>query len=367
MTTMLQFPADSSDEMLVEINKCYHIFQTLGKTYTFALANATNLPLLVDAPTELPLDHSFVCFFGNPMTRDLSVAQAVFKASQAHHNKELNDTQLSAVETIGHLFRHTAVLKEDLDLRNMFFEQAMKHYKKVVLSFKQKTINDAVNCNRSQLCMSYPAPSNLISNEDRRRISHCFAGMALCALMGERSPTLFFSHCSAALAWEPFRRVELANVLRVHALLVGKFDMQLAGLHRVASKPAGQSWEFAPTNMKQIDELMGETASTMINLPAVYDRMCKSLVLPMLLMHGVGDMVVRERDIIRPSDWDAAMDGANKIVKRYNATMCAHCSVYETNRKFLRCSGCRVVYYCCVGCQHSNWKTHKPACKEVKK
>jgi hypothetical protein len=30
--------------MLVEVNKCFHIFQTLGKTYNFTLSNANNLP-----------------------------------------------------------------------------------------------------------------------------------------------------------------------------------------------------------------------------------------------------------------------------------------------------------------------------------
>jgi hypothetical protein len=48
---MLQFPADDNApvpcrqlEILVEVNKCYHIFQTLGKTYNFTLSNANNLP-----------------------------------------------------------------------------------------------------------------------------------------------------------------------------------------------------------------------------------------------------------------------------------------------------------------------------------
>lgn len=352
MTTIevLQFSADSQDAMLVEIHKCFHIFRTMGKDYEFGICKTTNLPLLVNAPPEIP--SPFVCFYGNPMTSDLSVAHAVFKSIQVDQDKVYNGAELSAIETLGHLFRHTAVIKEDPEMRKRFFDRAMTHYKKVVLSFKQKTLNEAVNCNKSQCCMSYPVPNSLVSNEDRRRISHCFAGMALCALMGERSPMLFFSYSSAALAWEPFRRVELANVLRIHVLLVGKFDMQLAA-------STGRSWEFAPTSMQKIDEL---TSSTMINLPAVYNLVCKSLVLPMLLLQGVSEMVQQERGIIR--DWGAAMDGANKIVKRYNVMVCAYCGVHETNRKFLRCSGCHVVYYCCVGCQKCDWKAHKSACKK---
>jgi hypothetical protein len=363
MTTTLQFPAESSDEILAEVHKCFHIFQ--GRTYQFALSDATHLPLLVDAPVELPYDSPFVCFYGNPMTRNLTVAHGLFEAIQLNNYRCFSGIQLSAIETIGHFFRHSAVLEADSKKRKVDFKRAMTLYTNVVQSYGQKSIRDAVQCNKAQLCMTYPEPNNVVPSDDRRRISHCFAGMALCALMGERSPTLFFSYSSAALAWEPFRRVELSNVLRIHMLLVGKFDMHLVSLHRVASKPAGQSWEFAPVNMQQIDELMGFTPSSMVNLPAVYDQVCKSLVLPMLLLHG--DAVDQERGIIRPSDWDAAMDGAKKIVTRYNVVKCAHCSVHETNRKFLRCSACHVVYYCCVGCQHSNWKSHKSACKKVKK
>jgi len=357
MTTIevLQFPADSPDAIIAEVHKCLHIFRNMKKEYGFGLCKTTNLPLLVNAAPEIR--SPFVCFYGNPLTCDLTVAHSVFKSVQVKQDAVYNDTELSAIETIGHLFRYTAVLNEDPETRKKLFDRAMKHYKTVALSFKQKLINDAVNCNKSECCMFYPMPNTLISNEDRRRLSHCFAGMALCALMGERAPMVFFSYSSAAISWEPFRRLELANVLRIHLLLVGKFDMQLVG--SVSSKPTSKSWEFAQTS--KIDDL----TSTMINLPAVYDLVCKSLVLPMVLIQGVREMVHHERGII--SDWNTAMDGASKIVKRYNLTVCAHCCVHETNRKFLRCSGCHTAYYCCVGCQQSNWKEHKPACKAVKK
>ena len=361
----LQFPADNQDAILAEVYKCMHVFRKMDKSYEFALSNATNLPLLVNAPVEIPRGSPFVCFYGNPMARDLAIANCMFNEIQSTHQKEFSGMQLSAIETVAHFFRHSAILEADVGEKECFFARAMTLYKTVVLSFRQKTITGAVASSKTQLCMSYPPPDNFVAVEDRRRISHCFAGMALCALMGERSPMLFFSYSSAALAWEPFRRIELANVLRIQMLLVGKFDMKLASLHGVRSKPAGQSWEFSPDSMQKIDELMGFTSSTMINLPAVYDRMCKSLMLPMLLIHGTDDMVDQERVIIRPEDWDAAMDGAKKIVVRYGATACANCGVRESGRKFLRCSACHVAHYCGLECQRAHWKAHKPACQKA--
>ena len=360
----IAFPADSQDDMLAEIHKCRHIFRTLGKTYDFTLSKATSLPLLVDAPTDLAPGSPFVCFYGNPLDKDLTVPNHVFQEIQSTNTKVFGPTQLSSIETIAHFFRYSAIVEPDARKRKQSFDRAMTLYKAVVMSFGQKTIANAVFCNRAQLCMSYPTPDSFVHAEGRRRISHCLAGMALIALMGERCPTLFFSFASSALAWEPSRRIELANVLRIHLLLVGKYDMQLAGLHRVPSRPAGQSWEFAVNDMRKIDELMGFTPSTMINLPAVYDRMCKSLVLPMLLLHGTDAMVEQERGIIRPEDWDAALDGARKIVDRYNATACACCGVREAERKFLRCSACHAAYYCGAECQRAHWKEHKKACKK---
>ena len=254
---------------------------------------------------------------------------------EANRPKAFHGTQLSSIETIAHFFRRSAVLEADARKRATFFQRAMTLYTTVVLSFKQPAITLAVSCNKTQLCMSYP-PGSSVASEDRRRISHCFAGMALCALMGERNPTLFFSYSSAALAWEPFRRIEMANVLRIHLLLVGKFDMQLTSL-----------WEFTTNSMAKVDELMGFT-----NLPAVYGQMCKSLVLPMLLLHGTDAMVDRERGIVQ--NWDAA-------VERYNATACANCGEGEAR---LRCSACRAVYYCGAVCQYAHWKAHKAACRK---
>lgn len=44
---------------------------------------------------------------------------------------------------------------------------------------------------------------------------------------------------------------------------------------------------------------------------------------------------------------------------------CAHCGT--TERKLLKCRGCRAAYFCSDDCQKANWPAHKAACKEMQR
>src|SRR5258708_3587769 len=44
---------------------------------------------------------------------------------------------------------------------------------------------------------------------------------------------------------------------------------------------------------------------------------------------------------------------------------CTHCGLKDTflDVKFLRCSGCRISYFCGTECQKNNWENHKLVCQ----
>ena len=54
--------------------------------------------------------------------------------------------------------------------------------------------------------------------------------------------------------------------------------------------------------------------------------------------------------------------GKNDTAKKKKLHKCESC---DKIGKFMKCSGCRKVYYCSVACQTKAWPTHKEVCKKI--
>ena len=311
---LVQTSSDSPDELLREMWKAEHIFRELGNQYQFSISTASNLPLLVSSPLHIPEDRDFLCLFGCALNKDLSIVQHLYSCleqralSMKPNTADLfNQQECLCVETMAHFFRQRATVEPNANLRRQLFDKAYKLYRCVIYTCSHSSLTAIVEDVKSmskKISLVCPVPDmHRFSSEGRRRVAHCLAGMALCSLMGCRDPMLCFGLSSAAVMWEPVRRLEMANFLRMNLLLVGRFHLGLCSVS-VPGKRAGESWEFVTNSMETIDALMGFGGSTLVNVPAVYDAMNKQIVLPAVILHGSATMLERERELIQVDDWE---------------------------------------------------------------
>ena len=273
---------DSADPVMVEVFKCWHIFRSLGSEYGFVICQASNLPLMVQAPLRIMTTSPFVCFFGNPMTKSLNYATITVERLQKSKQREaLSLDELLSVETVAHFFRHSAILETDADERRALFKKAMVLYKTALYECKLKPVRRLLGSARlSERFELQPVPGVAkVDTEVRRRISHCFAGMAVCTLMADGFITDFMPLAAASIVWDA-KPLEMANVLRTHLLLT--------------SAPV-----IAMLNPKRIYSVLDRDCS--MPIANAYRRFNAAYVKPLL-----GDLASAERALLyTPDEWDA--------------------------------------------------------------
>ena len=395
--------SDSQDEMVREIWKAEHIFRELGNQYQFSISGASKLPLLTSSPLHIPADRDFVCLFGPVLGRDLSVLALMYVPLEARAlsmqpdpSEPFEALEHLCVETMAHFFRQRATVEPDVGQRQRLFDKAFALYRSVLYSCKHPSLTAVVQDLRSvgeKIRLVCPVPDlPRFSAEGRRLIAHCFAGMALCALMGQQNPVLYASLSSASVGWEALRPLELAAFLRVHLMLVGRFYLGLQ--HSRAAPPAGRdgaAWEYAVDRMEAVDALLGLGGGTLSKLPVVYEAMTEKIVLPAVLRHGSATMLEREREgLVCAGRWESAhgfavsmnqrmeqraagliphpvlLSHIHIVDGRFAERRCACCGVWQSDtasNRLDRCGVCRVAYYCSRACQRQDWPAHKRDCR----
>lgn len=294
MLVPIQTASNHPEEMVREMYKCEHIFRSLGLSFEFGLCEESKMPVLINTALDFPSE--YLCFFSSdPYSRNLDPIRLSFDLI-AHRvlnrweylpeSGEFNGLQMLAAETVAHEIRYKAMLEPDAVKRRQMCTVAFNIYEFVLLCFRHGGIRHVLQNKDAMRAkpMTFNPVSDLHAYEEcfRRGISHCFAGMAMCALVGERSPLLFLGLASAALSWNSEKSLELGALLRVWLLMVGTYNLKLSSVS-VPGKRAGESWMFSAESFETVEELMGLTSSTMINLPGVYDLVTKNLVLPLVL------------------------------------------------------------------------------------
>lgn len=360
------------------IRLCHRIFG--DSEFRFGLCPATNLPYLLSAPLDIPLQSRFVCIFGDPLTKDLLAAKQILEEFEQSPPAmiDVNQPQALALETMAHFFRCSGCMEADAERRKAHFEHAALLYNRVLQSCCHSSVNAMLSDSRIKTKFSIvtPVPElGAISPDGRRRMAHCFAGLALCALFNERAPIYFCSLASAALAWDCRRDLELVGMLRVMLLLFCK--------HNTPSLPV-------PPNASAHDvvQLLRTEAPEMVLICQALDGMNTKLVLPLVLKSANRALLEAERALTGDADWDDAIKLAKAMNRRATErtdgtiphpkgsigyTHLVHgqiverrcvCGVWEAqaDTRFARCAACKATYYCSKQCQAADWKRHKPVC-----
>jgi hypothetical protein len=400
----------SPDPMLREVWRAEHIFRELGRTYRFGVVS--DLPALLRSPK-----HSvglFACDF--PMS---AAMQTRFKALEARMlamqpNPPASDgllrmSDLVCIETMAHHTRQRAVREEASAARRAeLFHTAYVLYRSLLYAMSYDPLTSIAKDLPARMAKRFtvvtPIPDlHLVAPELRRRVAHCFGGMALCALMGYENPMQCFGLASAAVCWEPARPLELVNLFRVHLLLFGRYRL---GLVNLVDNGVGYESD-RPDEVRA--RMLRPNWDALMRLPLVCVAFNQQQVLPAVLKHGTAAMLEREREIMGPADWVEVrgvcfvvwngrflpsplcfqslrlaesinqrvedrqarripVPAANMCTRvvdgRFAERRCAGCAVWQadTDRKLERCSGCMTAYYCGRECQRKDWPAHKLVC-----
>lgn len=352
-----------------------HVFRALGFDIEFGAVGETRVPIILSAPSDIPSGSPYKCLYDcaytNTTSRVVLTPAPLHGAFEGEFLKikprllslrttpatpdEFSLTQLLVCETIGHRMRQAACFELDEVVRKRKFEEAYDVYEGVILSIRHSSINESVlkirNGPKHAILFQQVSEFEKFNPESRRLLSHCFAGMAICSLMNDRSTNKYISLASEAVCLETKRPLELACTLRVLPLIMSsaphlEHAFKTYVMHKEISTKVllplmlqlGRH-DLYDTELGFIDSDMrpqcAEFATSMVRRVALR----KSSPAPLATVHT------------------HIKDG--KILER----TCAACGVWDrTGGNHRRCNGCRLVYYCGKECQVAHWAEHKGGC-----
>ena len=376
----VEISGDSRDSMGKDLYNFAHIFRSTGFDVRFGMVIETNLPVILAAPLDIPIESPFVCFFGSPREKDMSRVQGIFSGIKdrllsLNHSPpsptEFDMPQLLASESVGHALRCAATFEADPVKQRRVFDKAYSIYEGVIFALCHSSLTPVVKAIRKgpkKIILYQPfAELSILSPDGRRLMSHCLAGMALCALMGEGSFIKYVSLVSMSACMEARRPVQLACVLRLVPYLMGCVDVPI---------PVGAAGAF------DIGALLCFSSS----LFGVHASVTENVLLPLLSSGAHDDLLAAELLLIHdPVKREKCARFAREIAQRSSVRLsspapfttvhtrvvdgrilernCAGCGVWDrTGKSYLRCSRCMGVYYCCKECQVGHWKEHKVGC-----
>ena len=375
----------SSGSIMNELFNLTSIYRLSGATFRFGFPPCTDIPVILEAPTDIPAASDFICFFGWP--KRSSKTRALFEKIQTRlltvkdvpaHAEEFQPQQLLACETIGHETRYLACFEKDPVKRSALFDQAYRIHEGVVLALCHSSVNELlriISRDESKVHLHQPWDVSLgcISDPGRRLLSHCFASMAMCIMMGQGTFAKYVSLASAAVSWEPSRAVELACTLRILPVLATtSFFTPQAQLAMQAAGSANASMAVIPGSVKE-KVVMSKNVS-------------EKVLLPLLLRLGRQELFDHELSLIPPEN-RAEIERFSRACLQHAATvptplrtmrthvvdgrvierMCAACGVWDrTGKGHLRCSRCMQAYYCGKSCQLGHWGEHKMECNKTR-
>ena len=325
-----------------------------------------------------------LCFYGYP-SADIKLANV---PKEAPGDYSMYDIQ--CMETAAHKKRLDACMTANAAQRQALFHAAYDAYEAAIRAFgisSMATMMSEITKNNHDAKVTMLTPSSDVgrhSKEVRRIVSHCFAGIALCLLMGRRDPMLFFKASSAALCWDP--SLELAAVLRTYLLLTARFTLGVCAMTR-------EGMMLQIRDSESLDALFED--DKMATITGVYAKMNEFILLPLVYRIGTPTMQRSERALIAPDRWETVLRTTEHFNARHAARLsgaipdprpggpcitthmaadgltiertCGKCGQWDRGAsRFKKCSRCERAYYCCKECQVDDWPTHKRACAGAK-
>ena len=360
--------SSTEDMKRIELYKYTHVFRSLSFDIRFGVVDATKFPTIVSAPSDIPEVSAFVCLYGLPKPPtpafDRLFAQMESRLLSLRETPARDDefgmAELLVGESMGHIMRRIACFESDVVVQRQTFEKAYSVYEGVILALCHSSLNESLHSIRKgpkKAIIFQPFEGLETYTPDARRlISHCFAGMAICILMSEKSASKYVSLASEAVCLEAVRPMELACTLRMLPLIMSSTASALS---------------------------LSESGKTYY----MFKEVSTKVLLPLMLRMKRQDLYDAELSLIDPDQQSKCAQFAQDLVTHINTRLsspaplatvrthvvdgkiiernCAACGVWDrTGDNHRRCNACKLVYYCGKECQKAHWKLHKSVCNK---
>ena len=401
MAAFTRFAGSSFDIETIQdkLEKCTHYIKG---SIVLGFSKDTGLPVIVNTvDPEIPADNCFNGFYDAGKLKDGLDINKKFKplrervmqlAKVPPREGEFSYRQTLVMETMAHNIRANACIEKDESTRKSMFEQAFMIYAGAIMStdlMPAKSMTRDILKEPSFIEYSRVVDDALVlTPEIKRMCNHSYAGMAMCALFGEKPIFLFHMCMSASVSFGSRATVKLLHTVRVKLLMYMQNCIKINAFQHASTHGGFQLLYSDPrVILKYFD------SENVQRMPAIYYNLTTNIILPAMAREGMTDMIEMERAVVDPQDWDKVMARAamvnehdrkrasgalpyqpgkstvthivgDKLVER----LCGKCGVAQAHGASLfRCSACMAIYYCSKDCQHADWKTHKPACKPASK
>ncbi|KAH9600873.1 zinc finger protein [Trypanosoma melophagium] len=83
-------------------------------------------------------------------------------------------------------------------------------------------------------------------------------------------------------------------------------------------------------------------------------------------LNALKEEINRIFDLLSASEFHLASHSRDPLVGKGANLMCGNPNCPGKVKEMLKCSGCRVTFYCNVECQREDWKTHRLLCNEMR-
>jgi hypothetical protein len=232
--------APSYELKLYDYNR---VFRVLDFDIRFGIVSETKLAFIMQTKqTDIPKKSPYLCFYSRPDEKDISYASSIYDTVKIRlltfkdlpaRSDEFNTERFLSCETMAHKMRFNACFEKDAGKRKILFEEAYSVYEGVLLATCHSSIMSILADIRKKPKKSilFQPNSDLddFNQEWRRFMSHCFAGMAICSLLGSTDHKRYVSLVSASLCCEVKRPLELVSSLRMIPFLMSNGTFLSAG------------------------------------------------------------------------------------------------------------------------------------------
>ena len=364
--------AKSKEHYEKDLYNYTEVFRALSFDIRFGIVSESRLPIILACPSiDIPQSSPYLSVYGTPS--DVSYATSVYKTMKDRlltfkdkpaTSDEFRDFHFLSCETMGHAIRYSACLERESGKRKSMFNEAYGIYEGVLLATCHTSLIHMLGDIRkgpSKAILFQPIPDlNQLNPDWRRMMSHCFAGMALCSLLGLSDHKRYVSLVSASICCEVIRPLELVATLRMIPLLMTN------GLSSSQESYAKYNWADGADPTSLLDTIFDSA----LNL-GVYQSVTENVLLSTMLKLGRRDLFDMELGFMQPDKRAGCERFAMSIIQRsieretvpspLNSIRthiidgkiidrkCGMCGEWDrTGKTFARCSICMQVLHVAI-------------------
>ncbi|ESS60722.1 hypothetical protein TCDM_11738 [Trypanosoma cruzi Dm28c] len=218
-----------------------------------------------------------------------------------------------------------------------------------------------------------------IRDVEKTKVIDCLLIMAVKeddAFLSKLAEGLFTQFdCRSPFLEKPVRRIQNGALFMVRIALFDAFRHVKALLVDLRASPASLAPQIDNVvlalyitrremrGMKGLNEHLPLVNKALATADSIYSRLGTENASQEL--RTLKDYITKIFFLVSAPEFHLAVHSKDPLVGKGAKLCCGNPDCPGKVREMLKCSGCRVTFYCSVTCQRDDWKTHRFLCKEM--